>query len=32
MESTPKLSRDEFIQQMRKRVEEALGANRPLIV
>ena len=25
MESTPKLSRDEFIQQMRKKMEEALG-------
>ncbi len=25
MESTPKLSRDEFIAQMRKKVEEALG-------
>ena len=25
MESTPKLSRDEFIAQMRKKMEEALG-------
>lgn len=25
MESTPKLSRDELIQQMRKKMEEALG-------
>ncbi len=25
MESTPKLSRDEFIAQMRKKVEEGLG-------
>ena len=25
MESTPKLSRDEFIKQMRKKMEEALG-------
>ncbi len=25
MESTPKLSREEFIDQMRKKVEEALG-------
>jgi hypothetical protein len=25
MESTPKLSRDEFIRQMRKKMEEALG-------
>ena len=25
MESTPKLSRDEFIAQMRKKIEEALG-------
>jgi hypothetical protein len=25
MESTPKLSREEFIEQMRKKMEEALG-------
>jgi hypothetical protein len=25
MESTPKMSRDEFISQMRKKLEEALG-------
>ena len=25
MESTPKMSRDEFVEQMRKKMEEALG-------
>ena len=31
MESTPKMSRDEFISQMRKKMEEALGQHRWLV-